>query len=189
MFRIWFIGFSRLKNLHKSEVRDFIFYWTHLCFWIVMLVTSDWVNVLRQYIYTYGCRFGVECILWMTENIYIHMDWSRLDVECILWLSWNIYIYVCGCRQDENCRLCLYEMQMWTCDCRLDWVYVILKYDCVLVNWETLWLYSLIDWRISMLLTDIGLKWDKLTVRTLSERTLYFEVTERWYEWIEGKNC
>ena len=142
------------------------------------------------------------------DNIYIRMDvGSVLNVYCgwlkIYIYTWievdlmlnaycdclGIYICVCGCRQDDNCRLCLYEMRMWTCDCRLDWVYVILKYDCVLVNWEALWLYSLIDWRISMLLTDIGLKWDKLTVRTLSERTLYFEVTERWYEWIEGNNC
>ena len=38
-----------------------------------------------------------------------------------------------------------------------------------------------------MLLTDICLKLDKLTVRTLRERTLYFEVTERWIEWNEGK--
>ena len=98
------------------------------------------------------------------------------------------YIYVCvDVDRTKNCRLCLYEMQMWTCDCRLDWVYVTLKYDCVLVNWGVYWLYSLIDWRISILLIDIWLKWDKLTVRTLRERTLYFEVTERWIEWNEGK--
>ena len=122
---------------------------------------------------------------WLKIYIYI---WIEMDLvlnaycDCL-----GIYIYVCGCGQDENCRLCLYEMQMWTCDCRLDWVYVTLKYDCVLVNWGVYWLYSLIDWRISMLLTDIWLKWDKLTVRTLRERTLCFEVTERWIEWNEGK--
>ena len=72
----------------------------------------------------------------LTENIYaieVHLT-SNVYRDCH-----GIYIYVCGCGQDENCRLCLYEMQMRTCDCRLDWVYVTLKYDCVLVN---RWVYG-----------------------------------------------
>ena len=63
---------------------------------------------------------NVHCGL--TENIYI-----CIGIEVDLMLNaycdrHGIYIYVCGCGQDENCRLCLYEMQMRSCDCRLDWV-------------------------------------------------------------------
>ena len=129
------------------------------------------------------------------KNIYTWIDVVlMLNAYCDC-LGIYIYINMYGCRQDDNCRLCLYGMWMWTCDCRLDWVYVILKYGCVLVNWGVLWLYSLIDWCIDMLLADIGLKWDRLTIRVLSERiicwsswtVLWMSVKMFRMDW--GENC
>ena len=124
--------------------------------------------------------------------MYVVFDWKHIYKYIDVWIDVDCRKYTCEwlklclCVHDDINRLCCIKIGCELVNLfRLDVDYTELWF--VLVNWGVYWLYSLIDWRISMLLTDIWLKWDKLTVRTLRERTLYFEVTERWIEWNEGK--